>query len=390
MLTRREMQRNLLQKFYELCKKANVKYVLHGHVALLAYFNKPIKDVNSLEVLMCQGDAEKVSKILDDDTYYFEDSRSNPKFDRPYMMFGIKNSLDFKHKDLHFNKSRHIDNHCIRILIHFIEKPRNRITNKILKKNRRILKFRNMDDDLNHRSFKSERKYTNYLFKIISDDSYNKMMYHFKKKAIAIDTWDNITKYPFIRVTSKKPVESDVFDSILPVTIDGVSSYIIEDFERYARYFYGEKWDTKGWVSIESFTSTMISWEEYSNNPEVKKCFEEIQKRNDLIHTQYKKTLPYRKVVKEMKKQINQSKRVIYTREEFIPQKDKIMELYQSGNMEELEVILNPLIRALKLGINRGYTYSVDDDIDNIVDSYLRDIDNSELADKIKEYRIEI
>ena len=103
MLTRNDVQRDLLQKFDDLCRKANVKYVLHGHAAFLAYFEKPINQVNSLEVLMCQGDAEKVSNILDDDAYYFEDSRSNPKFNGPYMMFGYKNSLDLKNKDLNYN-----------------------------------------------------------------------------------------------------------------------------------------------------------------------------------------------------------------------------------------------------------------------------------------------
>lgn len=91
MLTRNDIQRDLLEKFNELCDKANVNYVLHGHAAFLAFNNLPINKVNSFEVLMCQGDAEKVSNILDDDAYYFEDSKSNPKFTGPYMMFGLKN-----------------------------------------------------------------------------------------------------------------------------------------------------------------------------------------------------------------------------------------------------------------------------------------------------------
>ena len=41
-------------------------------------------------------------------------------------------------------------------------------------------------------------------------------------------------------------------------------------------------------------------------------------------------------------------------------------------------------------GIHRGYTYSVDKDIDNILDSYLREVNRDKLADKIEEYRIDI
>ena len=68
MLTRRDIQINLLHKLNELCDKANVKYVLHGHGAFLAYSEEeiPTEKLDSLEVLMCQGDAEKIVDLLDD------------------------------------------------------------------------------------------------------------------------------------------------------------------------------------------------------------------------------------------------------------------------------------------------------------------------------------
>ena len=53
MLTRREIQIKLLRKLNELCEKADVKYVLHGHGAFLAYFGEPIENLASLEVMMC-------------------------------------------------------------------------------------------------------------------------------------------------------------------------------------------------------------------------------------------------------------------------------------------------------------------------------------------------
>ena len=55
-----------------------------------------LKEMETFEVMMCQGDAERISNLLDDDDYYFEDFRTNPKFDKHYMMFGFKNSLDLK------------------------------------------------------------------------------------------------------------------------------------------------------------------------------------------------------------------------------------------------------------------------------------------------------
>ena len=66
------------------------------------------------------------------------------------------------------------------------------------------------------------------------------------------------------------------------------------------------------------------------------------------------------------------------------------MKLYQTENMEELGTVLEPLIRSLSIGINRGYTYSVDEDIDNVLDSYLRKTNETELANEIKKYKVDI
>ena len=47
-------------------------------------------------------------------------------------------------------------------------------------------------------------------------------------------------------------------------------------------------------------------------------------------------------------------------------------------------------MEAQEHGIRVGYTFSVDEDIDEILDWYLRETDRKELADKIKKQRIDI
>lgn len=390
MLTRNDVHRDLLQKLDELCRKANVKYVLHARAAFLAHDNKPIDEINSFEVLMCQGDAERISNILDDDAYYFEDSRSNIKFDGHYMMFGLKNSLDLKNKDLDFNATRHIENHGIRIIIKYLERPESRIAGKVLRGNTKILKFRNMDADYNFRNYKSKRNLTNKVFKIVNDNRYNRMVNSFKKRSVGIDSWDDIKKYPVVKTAGSRPMNPELFDSIMPIEFDGIPTFILKDFETYATNFYGKDWRDKRWPQVKGCTSTMISWKEISNDPEVKKITEEISRRYDIIHVTYEKTIPDREVYREMKRQVVQSKNVIYTREETIQHKDKIMEAYETGNMAELDAMLNPLIQSLTTGIDRGYTYSVDEEIDEIVDSYLRKNNNSNLANEIKRLRVDV
>lgn len=390
MLTRSEVQLDLLQKLNELCEKANVKYVLHGQAAYLAYFNQPFNQVKSLEVLMCQGDAEKIFDLLDDDKYYFEDFRTNPKFDRQYMMFGLKESIDLKNKDLIFNSKRHIDNHCIRINIHFILRSTNKFARKVINTNRKVSKVRNMEASTDFNNFRKKKEFVNRVFKFINDDFYNKSIYVFKNKTISIDSWDDIKKYPLIKIAGKKAIESNIFDSISKVSIGGVSSYILKDFETYATHFYGRNWEEKKWPSVNRFTSTLIGWEEFSEDPQVKEIIEGIENRYVTVYEKALKTVKYRDTIREMRKQVIQSKRVVYTREETLQQKDNIIELYHAGNMEELEEIFAPLTQSMKFGINCGYTYSVDEEIDSIFDSYLRETDRGELADKIKELRVDV
>lgn len=390
MLTRNEVQLDLLQKLNELCRKANVKYVLHGQAAFLAYFNQPFNQVKSLEILMCQKDAEKICDLLDDDRYYFEDFRTNPKFDRNYMMFGLKNSIDLKNKDLIFNTKRHIENHCIRINIHFLERPTNKIARKIISANRKVSKARNMDASTDFNNFRRKKEKLDRVFKFINDDFYNKSVYVFKNRTISINTWDDIRKYPLIKIAGKRPIESKTFDSISEVSIDGIESFILEDFENYASNFYGRKWEEKNWPKVNRFTSALTGWEEFSNDPEVKEIIEGIENRYVLTYEKALKTVKQRDLIREMRKQVIQSKRVVYTREETLQEKDSIINLYQSGNLDELEELLTPLIQSMKFGIRCGYTYSVDDEIDRIFDSYLRKTDQGELADEIEKLRIDV
>ncbi len=390
MLTMTDVQLDLLQKLNELCQKADVKYVLHGHAAFLAYSHQPFDYINSIEVLMCQGDAEKITNILDDDRYYFEDFRSNPKFDRHYMMFGFKNSIDLKKYDLNFTKTRNLKNQCIRITIHFIEQPPDKFAKKILRANRKLSNRHLETTSYDYNNFQRKQKICKSIFKIIGDDYYNKKLYNFKKRSISINTWDDIKEYPLIKITGKRPMESDIFNSISRVEIGNTYSFIFKEFERYAEHCYGKNWQENEWPLVNKCTSAIICWQEYSKDPKVQESIDKIQKNHELIHEQYAETRDYRKVVRAAKRQIMQSESVIHTREKYIKEKKDIIKLYQSGNIDELGEVLKPLIYSMKNGIRRGYTYSVDEEIDDILDSYLISVDRKQLADKIKSYRIDI
>ena len=410
MLTRRDIQLDLLRKLDELCKKANVKYVLHGQGAFLAYKEESIEDyMSSLDVLMCQSDAEKIVELLDDDKYYFEDFRSNPKFDEHYMMFGYKQSLDLKIMDMNFMITRNVDNHCIRINIHFIEHTPEKSSKWIEYKNL-FWKFRFLKittKDLWYLNYL--KKLLNFYFKVIGENRAVEKRYNLKKELYSIDTWNDIKNFDEVKVGART-LKAEIFNDIVPKDMDGVPSFIFNDFDYYAKKIYGDKWFDKKWSNNQGTTSSLISWDELSKDEDFQKYMDNYQKsfeylfahgitlnENKIFKFIKKYTFPESKqiyenllTIKNFKSHLTQSKKIVYNRDDYIEQKDELLSLYDQGNYDELEVKMKPLINSMKSGIRLGYTYSIDNDIDQLLDNYLRDTGDQILADKIIELKEDI
>ena len=391
MLTKKDIQLKLLRKFNELCDEANVKYALHGQGALLAYQNEPIDRLKELEVMMCQGDAEKISKLLDDDDFYFEDFRTNPKFDIHLMMFGYRDSLDLKMRDVDFRKSYHIENNCIHINIQFIEHLVSGKTKQILDLERKAWKLKNFDLETNHLWYLNySKKALNAFHHITGNGRTINRRYKTKKDNYSIWTWDDIEKYQIVSIGENKIVNSNLFKDIIETDLEGIPTYILKDFERYAEFCYGENWPIRIWKSPYKYTSTLINWEEYSSIPEIQESMDKMQELYEEIYSNSIKARRAKVVIANMKDHVKQSGRVIHRREEYIEQKEEILKLYEDGNIDELNLIFKPLVEAMEKGVKLGYTFSVDDEIDEIFDSYLRKVDQEKMADKIKKLRIDI
>lgn len=391
MMNRQDIQFKLLQKFSELCEKANVKYALHGHAAFLAYRNQEFEAMKSFNVLMCQGDAEKIADMLDDDDFYFEDFRSNPKFDKHYMMFGYKNSLDFKYTDLNFTKERYIDNHCIRLNIFFVERIARDGKLKPIKIRRKLwqVRYAHVSSDIPKLYY--AKRAANAYYKIKGNNRSAKSRYNHKKKIYSIWTWDDIKNYELVRFVGIRSIDSAVFNDLEKKELDGVPVYIFKDFDSYAYRCYGKKWTEKQWkFKSLPLSSELIGWDEYYSDPGVKNAFEEIQKQHEILYLETGRNEEYTKVINNLKKNVIQSGRVVRLRDEYIERKDELFELYESGDMTAFEKEIKPLIQAMQHGIRLGYTFSVDDDIDYLLDSYLRKVEREELADRIKEYRVDV
>ena len=307
------------------------------------------------------------------------------------MMFGYKNSLDLRERDLNFTKDRHIDNNCIRINIHFVEHYIQEGRIKPIRLKRRLWQLRYVNVSPNIPKLSYGKRFANAYYDIKGHDRSIKRRYDFKKKKFAIWTWDEIKNNPIVRFTGVRFVNSALFDELETKDLSGIPVTIFRDFELYAYSAYGRKWAEKEWESTTiPLSSSIISWDDYSKNPEVQASIAEIQTQHEFLYNGTAKSKGYREVIRNMRRNVVQSGDIIHSRDEYIENKDKLYEIYDSGDMVALERELKPLIQYMQNGIRIGYTYSVDDDIDNLLDSYLRDVDRGELADKIKELRIDI
>lgn len=390
MLTRKEIQLNLLQKLNELCEKANVKYALHSQAAFLAYTGEELKEMETFEVMMCQGDAEKIYDLLDDDNYYFEDFRSNPKFDKHYMMFGFKNSLDLKNTDLNFLTSRHIANNCIHIKILFIQHQVPIGHAKRLGEEQKLWKLKNMDittRKLWRCKIKQKKLQLKNFFK--GNKKINKERYETKKRNYAIDTWENIQNYPRVRLNGRL-LNASLFNEIVPTALENIPSFLLKDFNHFAKLYYGKNWKKKEWKTYPGLKSSLVSWDEFSDDKQVKKSLAEIQKNNEKIYISNLKIKKYRKINQNLKNHVIQSKKIIDAREDYIKEKQNILDLYENGKNEELGEKLTPLIKIMENGVSLGYTFSIDDEIDDILDEYLRNNQQIKLANQIEKLKIDI
>ena len=390
MLTRKEIQLELLQKLNELCEKANVKYALHSQAAFLAYKDEELKEMETFEVMMCQGDAERISNLLDDDDYYFEDFRTNPKFDKHYMMFGFKNSLDLKNTDLNFLTSRHITNNCIHIKILFIEHQVPLGHAKRLREEQNLWKMKNMD--ITSRELwrlKIKQKIIHIKDFLKGKENVNKKRYETKKRNYAIDTWENIQNYPRVRLNGKL-LNADLFNEIVPKYLENVPSFILKDLDLFSKSYYGKNFQNVNWKTYRGFKSSLISWNEFSHDEQVKKSLEEIQKNNEKIYASNLKIKKNKEINKKLKKHVINSKRIINTRENYMKEKQDIINLYENGKNEELGEKLTPLIKTMEISVNLGYAFSIDDEIDDILDEYLRNNQQIKLANQIEKLKIDI
>lgn len=119
----------------------------------------------------------------------------------------------------------------------------------------------------------------------------------------------------------------------------------------------------------------------------MKKSLEEIQKNNEKIYASNLKIKKNKEINKKLKKHVINSKRIINTRENYMKEKQDIINLYENGKNEELGEKLTPLIKTMEISVNLGYAFSIDDEIDDILDEYLRNNQQIKLANQIEKLK---
>lgn len=381
-MEKRDVFLDLLQDIHRICEENGLSYVLHGKPAINAYLNGTIRGTGKvIEVAMTRGDAERfkkcVQKMLDSGELtdrYIECTENNPKFKGNYIMFGDLSTVYVTNKEWNVTKSTHIIHNCIHINIRYIDKVPVSDSKKTGKKHLLGKRWRKRLDKLENMEFVGWNLWYarigalayNLLLRIRYGKNYRLRKYLEKVDKVSVDNWESLNETPEVRI-GKHKFPCEIFESIKTVELDSIKVNVLEKFDEYAALIYGDEWENRKESSMPEFFSAYMSYDEFSNHPEIQKQIHLIKKNREKLFDIRKNAFFLRRKIITVKKIVMMSKDKIDYTEQYLGMKDYIMNLSFENDYDELKEIFTPLMRSIKSFEKRGITYSVDPEIDAIL-----------------------
>jgi phosphorylcholine metabolism protein LicD len=391
MRTKNDVQIQLLKEIDEICSDNNLHYVLTGINSLNAFRNNTIRDGYRITaVAMTQGDIDRFREIIERDyseNRYIEGMFNNSKYNVYHFSYGDKNTTDFHVTN--WNKHKH---HGINILIYPIRKV-DTIDGKPVKtwKSKIIAKDRKTRNFLNKR-VESKRFWYIKDGLIILDAFYSltgggKRYYYMLKKNTFIDKWEDIQNYPLVHIGNKN-LSSEFFKDVERYEVDGLKLCFPMDIRNYYETIYGEDYETRTLPSkpqrIRDIVDTEFGYEEILDETmdilkEARSIHEEIKvKRNDVKEE--------KRAVKNVWRLVKMTNRQLVYTKFFEENFDKLnsLDLDNPEEFEELNEQLKKVIYTLKSYSKYGMTFSINPEVDELIEKVLIKNGEEELVEKLK------
>lgn len=432
-LTRHEIQLNLLNEIDRICSENNLHYFLIGANALSAYNNHTIDNgFRMVAVAMPSDDIDIFSKIIKKDykDRYIEKS-SNEKEDPKYFLaYGDKNTTFFSLRDLDFHKQHGIIIRIYPIRKAFIKTEELEQTEGILSDMKRDVKkflkkfmvnkdafyvrysidfiryiyrlFAGPNHNLGQKNIKSVIK--EHLFNIFGRGSWateflislykhiysaiNATYFFFKnlRKHPFLEEWDDLKNHELIKIINSE-VKTESLEDIGKIEVDGVdlnlpsSEFFIEVFgENYVNRDVAFK-PIKATSILDTETSykdVIKERKEYIN--EIKNLQREIRKTRFEVIEETRAVNNIFKLVKMTDLQIKYQRFFENHREELFS-----LDIENEEEFIELNNRLASIIKNLRRYSEYDMTFSIDEEADLLIKEVLLKNGEEEFVNKLEE-----
>lgn len=357
MKSKKDIQLELLQEVDDICSKNNLNYILTGLNSLNAYLNHTLRNGPiSVAIAMTQGDIKAFCKIIDENygkERYVEGIFNNPNYDKAYVVYGNKNTTDF-----HIVKPDNNIHHGININIYPITKIQNQ---------------------------EGWKKLANKAFNKIYRLSNGKIF----ENLIFLNKWEDIQKYPSVHIINKN-YKSKILKEIMKYEIDGIELCLPKDADSYFKKMYGKNFKTKEIIAKTQGERVIIDtnhgYEEIMN--EVEDLILNARANDNEIKSERKKADDEFKTVASVWDLVQMTSKQVEYIHYFEKNADKLLtlDLNDEKQFKEAYGELKPVISTLSQYSKKGMTFSINPEIDELIDNVLLK-KNKKLLNKIKELK---
>ncbi|WP_406535727.1 hypothetical protein [Methanobrevibacter sp.] len=393
MKSKHDIQLELLQEIDEICSENDLKYIFVGNNAFNAYVNHTIRNnFAHVSVAMTLGDINRFCDIVEkqnDPNRYVEGMFNNPKYVRLYVSYGNENTTDYHMISLDNNL-----HHGINVRIYPIIKSFDLDGNKIEVMDSRISKEYKLRKFLNKKVV--NKKYTPIRLGIsLADTVYD--VSGFRKKYpekifdnIFIDKWEDIQKYSKVQI-GKNIINTRYFKEITKCQVDNLELNYPKDTKNYFKQIYGRDIEDVNVVlkseRINAIVDTEISYKTILS--ETKDLLDEIRSTHEELVWGRFKVRKEKECVDRVWNLVQMTSAQIYYIDFFEEKIDYLLslDLNDEAQFEEMEIVLNPVIRRLEMYANRGMTFSIDEKTDSLIRKFLLLNGNENLIDRMDEIK---
>ncbi len=389
MKTKYDILFELLQEIDDICSKNNLKYILVGDSALNAYLNHSLKkNHDTVSIAMTLGDLDRFSEIIENEynsNRYIEGIFNNSNYTMLYTSYGNKNTADFRIIDVNKDICK-----GIHINIYPIVKQAQLDGTPIVGWTPSLSKERKIHKLLNKQVSNKDLWYISLGIKVLKE-SYNVIGggNHYYKKVksnLFIDRWDDIQNYSKVRI-NKTVFDSKLLKETKKFELDDIDVYLPVQTETFLKEIFGENYheassdeERNHWI-----VDAEIGYEEIIN--ETKDILMEARSAHEQIILGRLKVRNENETVKKVWKLVLMTEKQFEYIQYFNNNADTLLtkDLSDENQFNDVKNELKPVINTIKEYAKLNMTFSINPEIDSLIEKVLLMDGNEELANKIKE-----